>query len=72
MSGGAHARRDAQARPGAASPEKIGEDPGFGEDLVHYRPPDLPPSPNLPQKMGRPRTVVRKWVLVHTAREDCG
>src|SRR5690242_16619700 len=31
-----------------ASPQKIGEVPGFGEDLVHHRPPSPPQSRNPP------------------------
>src|ERR1041384_1197287 len=31
-----------------ASPQKIGEVPGFGEDLVHHRPPNPPQSLNPP------------------------
>jgi hypothetical protein len=30
-------------------PSKIGEDMGFGESRVHYRPPNSPLNPNTPQ-----------------------
>jgi len=38
-----------KATPGAAGPQKILEDPGFGEDLVHYSPPNPPLNPNAPR-----------------------
>jgi hypothetical protein len=35
--------------PGTSAAHKMVVDPGFGEDLVHYRPPGPPLSPNPPR-----------------------
>jgi hypothetical protein len=69
-SGGMYACCGAQARPGAPVLGKIGEDPGFGEDLVYPSPPFPPQSTDPPRKLGPMRAVVRKGVLVHASLES--
>ena len=43
--------------------KKIGEDPGFGEDLVHYRPLILPEALILPAK---PRPKITLILIYHS------
>ena len=46
---GACAPTGAEEHPWCGGSQKILEDSGFGEDLVHYRPPNSPLNPNPPR-----------------------